>query len=129
MQRQYSGTAGRIGNCQIGVFLAYASRVGHALIDRELYPPESWASDRRRCRTAGIPDRIEFATKPVLAQAMLARAFDAGVPFSWVSADEAYGQVKYLRVWLEQRGASYVLATRCNDDVLTPTGAPAEPMN
>jgi SRSO17 transposase len=122
VQRQYSGTAGRIENCQIGVFLAYASQAGHALIDRELYLPESWTSDRPRCRSAGIPDEVEFATKPVLAQAMLERAIDASVPFSWVTADEAYGQVKYLRVWLEQRDVSYVLATRCNDDVFTTGG-------
>jgi len=119
VQRQYSGTAGRIENCQIGVFLAYAAPAGHALIDRELYLPESWTNDRERCRAAGIPDEVEFATKPVLAQAMLARAVEADVPFSWVTADEAYGQVKYLRVWLEQRDVSYVLATRRNDDVLT----------
>jgi len=122
VQRQYSGTAGRIENCQIGVFLAYASAGGHALIDRELYLPESWTDDRARCRAAGIPDDVAFATKPVLAQTMLARAFDAGVPCSWVTADEAYGQVKYLRVWLEQRGVSYVLATRCNDAVITTDG-------
>jgi len=122
VQRQYSGTAGRIENCQIGVFLAYASPAGHALIDRELYLPESWTSDRGRCRAAGIPDEVDFATKPVLAQAMLQRAFDAGVPFSWVTADEAYGQVKYLRVWLEQHDVSHVLATRCNDDVGTTNG-------
>jgi SRSO17 transposase len=119
VQRQYSGTAGRIENCQIGVFVAYASSSGHALIDRELYLPESWTADRARCRTAGIPDEVEFATKPALAQAMLARAIDAAVPFSWVTADEAYGQVKYLRVWLEQHDVAYVLATRCNDDVIT----------
>ena len=122
VQRQYSGTAGRIENCQIGVFLAYASQAGHALIDRELYLPESWTSDRARCRAAGIGDEVEFATKPVLAQAMLERAIDTSVPFSWVTADEAYGQVKYLRLWLEQRDVSYVLATRCNDDVFTADG-------
>jgi SRSO17 transposase len=122
VQRQYSGTAGRIENCQIGVFLAYASSAGHALIDRELYLPESWTSDRPRCRSAGIPDEVEFATKPVLAQVMLHRAIDASVPFSWVTADEAYGQVKYLRVWLEQHDRSYVLATRCNDEVITADG-------
>ncbi len=122
VQRQYSGTAGRVENCQIGVFLAYATPAGHALIDRELYLPESWTDDRARCRAAGIPDDVEFATKPVLAQAMLARAVEAGVPFSWVTADEAYGQVKYLRVWLEQHDCSYVLATRCNDDVFTTDG-------
>src|SRR5579884_343920 len=100
--RQYSGTAGRIENCQVGVFLAYASGRGHALVDRELYLPKDWIEDPARCRAADVPQDVEFATKPRLAQAMLARAFAAGVPFRWVSADEAYGQVKYLRVWLEE---------------------------
>jgi SRSO17 transposase len=104
------------------VFLAYASAGGHALIDRELYLPESWTSDRERCRAASIGDEVEFATKPVLAQHMIQRALDAHVPFSWLTADEAYGQVKYLRVLLEERGISYVLATRRNDDVFTPDG-------
>ena len=122
VQRQYSGTAGRVENCQIGVFLAYASGAGHALIDRELYLPESWTADRERCRAAGIGDEVEFATKPRLAQHMIERALDAEVPFSWLTADEAYGQVKYLRVWLEERDISYVLATRRNDDVFTPDG-------
>jgi SRSO17 transposase len=122
VQRQYSGTAGRIENCQIGAFVAYRSGRGHALIDRELYLPESWTSDRDRCRAAGIGDGVAFATKPRLAQQMLARVMDAGVPFAWVSADEAYGQVKYLRVWLEQRDAAHVLATRCNDEVITTSG-------
>ncbi|NIJ09684.1 SRSO17 transposase [Saccharomonospora amisosensis] len=78
VQRQYSGTAGRIENCQIGTFLAYASDRGHALIDRELYLPTSWTEDRERCRAAGIPDEVGFATKPRQLMAMLARAFDAG---------------------------------------------------
>lgn len=112
VQRQYSGTAGRTENCQIGVFLAYASPRGHALIDRELYVPESWVSDRDRCRGAGIPDEVGFATKPQQMIAMLERALAAGVPFSWFTADEAYGQAGYLREWLENRGVSYVLATR-----------------
>ena len=115
VQRQYSGTAGRVENCQIGTFLAYASDRGHALIDRELYLPESWTADRERCRAAGIPDEVEFATKPRQGLAMLDRAIDAGVPFGWVTADEAYGQVKYLRVWLEQHDVAHVLATKCND--------------
>ncbi|WP_445185328.1 IS701 family transposase [Pseudonocardia sp. Cha107L01] len=119
VQRQYSGTAGRVENCQIGTFLAYASPRGHALIDRELYVPESWTADRARCQGAGIPDEVEFATKPRQAMAMLGRAIDAGVAFSWVTADEAYGQVKYLRVWLEQHDAPYVLATKCNDTLIT----------
>ncbi|PZG42469.1 IS701 family transposase [Spongiactinospora gelatinilytica] len=125
VQRQYSGTAGRIENSQIGVFLAYASAHGHALIDRELYVPESWTSDRERCRAAGIPDEIGFATKPRLLMAMLGRAMDAGVPFSWVTADEAYGQAPYLRSWLEDRDAWYVLATRCNDPMESTGGGQA----
>jgi SRSO17 transposase len=122
VQRQYSGTAGRTENCQIGTFLAYASQRGHALVDRELYLPESWTGDRDRCRSAGVPDEVEFSTKPRQAMAMLTRAFDAGVPFGWVTADEAYGQAKYLRVWLEERDAAYVLATRRNDTLITITG-------
>ena len=125
VQRQYSGTAGRTENCQIGTFLAYASARGHALIDRELYLPESWIDDRDRCRAAGVPDEAEFVTEPRQAMAMLARAFDAGVPFSWITADEAYGQVKYLRVWLETRDAAHVLATRRNDTLITITGGQA----
>ncbi|TWG07625.1 SRSO17 transposase [Saccharopolyspora dendranthemae] len=122
VQRQYSGTAGRTENCQIGTFLTYASASGHALIDRELYLPRSWTDDRTRCRAAGIPDEVGFATKPQQAQAMLARAFDAGVPFSWVTGDEAYGQVPYLREWLEAQDAAYVLATKRNDTLTTTCG-------
>lgn len=122
VQRQYSGTAGRTENCQIGTFLAYASGQGHALIDRELYLPVSWTDDRARCRAAGVPEEVEFATKPRQAMAMLGRAFDAGVPFGWVTGDEAYGQVKYLRVWLEERDAAHVLATKCNDTLITTNG-------
>jgi SRSO17 transposase len=123
VQRQYSGTAGRTENCQIGTFLAYASQHGHALIDRELYLPASWTDDRDRCRAAGIDDEIEFATKPRQLMAMLARAFAAGVPFAWVTADEAYGQVKYLRVWLEEHDAAHVLALRCCDPLRSVEGA------
>jgi SRSO17 transposase len=119
VQRQYSGTAGRTENCQIGVFLAYASRHGHALVDRELYLPESWTADRDRCRAAGIPDEVGFATKPRLVMAMLERAVSAKVPFGWFTADEAYGEVKYLRVWLEQHDIAHVLATRRNDTLVT----------
>jgi SRSO17 transposase len=115
VQRQYSGTAGRTENCQIGVFLAYASVHGHALIDRELYLPASWTDDRDRCAAAGIPEDIEFAPKARLAQAMLARAIEAGVPFAWFAADEVYGQAKYLRRWLEERDVAYVMAIRCSD--------------
>jgi SRSO17 transposase len=114
VQRQYSGTAGRIENCQLGVFLAYTTSKGRTLIDRELYLPKSWTSDRPRCQEAAIPDEVEFATKPVLAQAMLARALDAGVPAAWVTADEAYGGDSKFRRWLETRRVSYVVAVACN---------------
>src|SRR5215470_15491212 len=83
--RQYSGTAGRVENCQVGVFLAYASEHGQTLLDRELYLPKEWTEDRQRCRRAGIPDQRAFATKPALAQQMLSRTFEAGVALGWVS--------------------------------------------
>ncbi|MGW0504067.1 IS701 family transposase [Micromonospora sp. NPDC003241] len=121
VQRQYSGTAGRTENCQVGVFLAYRSSRGHALIDRQLYLPASWTDDRDRCRAAGIPDEVEFATKVQMARTMLARALDSGVPVGWVTMDEAYGQSKSLRVWLEHRDVGYVVATRRNDDMITTT--------
>jgi SRSO17 transposase len=101
------------------VFLAYKSSKGRGLIDRQLYLPQAWTDDRQRCRAAGIPDEVGFATKPQIAKTMLARAFDAGVPCAWVTADEAYGQVKSLRVWLEDRDVWHVMATRCNDTVIT----------
>jgi SRSO17 transposase len=122
VQRQYSGTAGRTENCQVGVFLAYASRHGHALIDRELYLPQSWAQDRERCRAAGVPQDAEFATKPRRAQAMIARAVAAGVPFAWFTADETYGQAKWLQAWLEERDIWYVMAIRRSDTVTAPEG-------
>jgi SRSO17 transposase len=119
VKRQYSGTAGRIENCQIGVFLAYASRHGHAFIDRELYLPESWTTDRPRCRAAGIPDSVGFHTKPQLARRMLARALEAGVPAAWVTADEVYGQDGRLRLWLEEQGLAHVLAVNCNQSLVS----------
>jgi SRSO17 transposase len=122
VQRQYSGTAGRTENCQIGVFLAYASSRGHALVDRELYLPQSWTEDRQRCREAGIPEEVQFTTKPRQAQAMIARAIEAGVPFRWFTADEIYGQARYLRTWLEDQGVFHVVATRCNDTLITADG-------
>src|SRR5689334_25081174 len=109
--RQYSGTAGRIENCQIGVFLAYASRKGHALIDRALYLPEGWAGDAGRRAGAGVPGGITFATKPKLGRAMLDRALDAGVPCAWVAGDSVYGADRALRRRIEARGGlGYVLA-------------------
>lgn len=116
--RQYSGTAGRVENCQIGVFAAYVSACGHALIDRELYVPKEWIADRDRCRAVGIGDQVEFATKPDLAQRMIERALDAGLPFAWVTADEAYGQVGRLRLWLEEHDIGHVLAVPKSQHVI-----------
>jgi SRSO17 transposase len=107
--RQYSGTAGRRENSQVGVFLLYASSRGAAFIDRALYLPEEWTADRVRCREAGIPDEVEFATKGELAKLMLTRAFAAGVPAEWVVADTVYGYDE-LRLWLEEQQKNYVLA-------------------
>jgi SRSO17 transposase len=106
----------------VGVFLAYASRHGHALIDRELYLPQSWAEDPGRRHVAGIPQDVEFTTKPRQAQAMISRAIAAGVPFAWFTADEAYGQAKYLQAWLEGQDVSYVMAIRCSDTLTMPGG-------
>jgi len=110
VQRQYSGTAGRIENCQIGVFLGYASRHGHALIDRALYLPEAWANDATRRCAAGMPAETAFATKPQLGRQMLARAFAAGVPCRWVTGDSVYGADYALRRSIERGGCGYVLA-------------------
>lgn len=110
VQRQYSGTAGRVENCQIGVFLAYASAKGCAFVDRELYLPSSWTEDRERCREAGISDEVAFATKPELARMMLERARAAGVTAGWVTADEVYGSNPKLRSWLQSQGQPYVMA-------------------
>jgi SRSO17 transposase len=108
--RQYSGTAGRIENCQIGVFLTYASRHGHALLDRELYVPKAWTDDPGRCQQAGIPKDRRFATKPALAAQMLARSLAAGVSAAWVTGDSVYGDDRRLRMALEARPQGYVLA-------------------
>jgi SRSO17 transposase len=110
VQRQYSGTAGRIENCQVGVFLAYAGPKGHALLDRALYLPEGWAKDAARRDRAGVPDAVSFATKPKLGRVMLERALAAGVPCAWVVGDSVYGADHALRRCVEQRGRGYVLA-------------------
>ena len=112
--RQYSGTAGRIENCQVGVFLGYASPLGQALIDRRLYLPEAWAGDDARRRQVQVPETVEFATKPQIACALIASALDAGVPCAWVLADALYGADSRLRRMLEGRGQPYVLAVRSN---------------
>ncbi|MEU4219601.1 IS701 family transposase [Actinoplanes sp. NPDC026623] len=117
VQRQYSGTAGKVENCQIGTFLAYASARGRALIDRELYLPKSWTTDPDRCTKAAVPQGAEFATKPQHAKAMIERAVAAGVPFAWFTADEAFGQNPGLRDWLQEQDIAYVMATRNDDEV------------
>jgi SRSO17 transposase len=108
--RQYSGTAGRIENSQIGVFLAYASRYGHTLLDRDLYLPAEWTDDRERCRHAGIPAGRAFATKPALARQILERTLTAGVGLAWITGDSIYGGDRALRQWLEAHRQAYVLA-------------------
>ena len=115
VQRQYSGTAGRIENCQIGVFLAYASAKGRTFLDRELYLPQVWAGDWERRREAGVPEDVAFRTKPQLAQRMLERALESGVPFGWVAGDEVYGNDRNLRLWLEREEIPHVLAIRSNE--------------
>jgi SRSO17 transposase len=112
VQRQYSGTAGRIENCQVGVFLAYASGKGRALVDRELYLPKEWVADPGRRAEAHVPERVGFQTKPQLAQQMLARAVDAGILAGWVTADEVYGGDARLRAFLEEHDLAYVLAVK-----------------
>jgi SRSO17 transposase len=115
--RQYSGTAGRVENCQIGVFAAYASRWGHALIDRRLYLPRDWAEDAARREKASVPHETAFATKPALAREMIARVLDAGLPCAWVLADSLHGSDFRLRRMLEDRGQPYVLAVRMSQSV------------
>jgi SRSO17 transposase len=121
VQRQYSGTAGRIENCQIGVFLAYASPKGRAFLDRELYRPKEWAEDKERRVEAGVPEGVTFQTKPQLARIMLQRAIEAGVPASGVTGDEVYGGDRRLRVWLEQEEIPHVLAVRSNEPLWVAT--------
>lgn len=114
VQRQYSGTAGRIENCQVGVFLALSTSKGCVLIDRAIYLPESWCADLKRCEAAGVPEKTEFATKPKLAMTMVGHALDQGVKPDFVLADEAYGNDGKLRRFLESRGQGYVVAVASN---------------
>ena len=109
VQRQYSGTAGRVENCQIGVFMVYCTACGRTFLDRALYLPRSWTAQAQRCQAAGIPDAVGFATKPMLARQMLQRAFDAGVPARWVTGDAVYGSDSHFRHFLESRHMAYVL--------------------
>src|SRR5699024_7466809 len=122
VQRQYTGTAGRVENAQVGVYLTYASSRGHALIDRAPYLPKSWTGDVERRAEAGIPGEVEFATKPALAREMITAALDDGAPAAWVAGDEVYGADPGLRHALEERGLGYVLAVACSHPVTTAAG-------
>jgi SRSO17 transposase len=126
--RQYCGTLGKIANCQVGVFLGYASARGYAGIDRALFVPAGWFADRARCQQAGIPAAQAHRTKPALAVTMLEQALDAGVPAAWVTGDEVYGSDGVLRQALERRPHAYVLAVRSNQATTTwpPYGAPGQ---
>jgi SRSO17 transposase len=122
VQRQYTGTAGKVDNAQVAVYLAYATPAGHGVVDRELYLPQGWTDDPARCRTAGVPDQVGFATKPQLARRMLERALDAGVPAGWVTADEVYGSSPALRGWLEGRQLPFVLAVKATEPLSSASG-------
>ena len=126
VKRQYSGTVGRIENCQVGVFLAYATVHGRAFLDRALYLPEEWAADGARRVEAGIPSAVTFATKGQLARAMLARAFATDVPAAWVTGDTVYGDDGRLRGWLEEQRRPYVLAVSCSHTVRREGEGPAQ---
>jgi SRSO17 transposase len=117
--RQYSGTAGRVENCQIGVFLAYATAQGRTFLDRELYLPKAWAADATRRAAAGVPEPVGFLTKLQLARQMIARALAAGVPFEWVTGDAVYGSDWRMRAWLEERQLSYVLGVTAQYRIFT----------
>ena len=128
VQRQYSGTAGKVDNCQIGVFLAYGSRRGRTFLDRELYLPQTWAGDGERRREAGVPEGVAFHTKGQLARVMIARALAAGVPFGWVAGDTVYGNDRRLRRWLEERELPYVLAVKNNEPLCAATEGGSAPV-
>jgi SRSO17 transposase len=109
VKRQYSGTAGRIENCQIGVFLTYASKKGHAPIDRRLYIPQEWIDNTERCESTGIPETVTFQTKPQMALEMIQQATKAGVSYTWVTGDCVYGDFRTIRLWLEKKKKCYVM--------------------
>ncbi len=128
--RQYTGSAGKITNCQIGVFAAYVSSKGHAFVDRALYLPKAWTDDAARMAAAHVPAKTAFATKPRLARAMIERAISAGVPFAWVAADSVYG-VGDLETALRRAGKGYVLGVNSTHQfrswgINPPVAGPAE---
>ena len=128
VQRQYRGTAGKVENCQIGVFLAYGSRRGRTFLDRELYLPQGWAEDWERRREADIPEGVAFRTKGQLARVMIARALAAEAPFGWVAGDTVYGNDRRLRQWLEEQKIPYVLAVKNNEPLWADTKDGAAPV-
>jgi SRSO17 transposase len=120
VQRQYSGTAGKVENCQLGVFCSYLTPTAHLLVDRALYLPQGWCADEERCRAAHVPPEVGFATKPQLALQLLRRVLAAGLPAAWITADEAYGDNPELRRSIdEELGRRYVLAVSCSTPVWT----------
>jgi SRSO17 transposase len=126
--RQYSGTLGKVGNCQVAVYLAYASERGHALLDGDLYVPQEWADDPERCTAAGMPKTTTRQTKGALALALLLRAQQWGyLQGQWVTGDAVYGSDPSLRSGLEEAGFSYVLEVRCTERVFTQCPATAVP--
>ena len=127
VQRQYSGTAGKVENCQIGVFLAYGSRRGRTFLDRELYLPQVWAEDGERRWEAGIPEAVSFHTKGQLARVMIARSRAGEVPFGWVAGDTVYGNDGRLRQWLAEQKIPYVLAVKNNEPLWADTKDGAVP--
>ncbi|CAA9371666.1 MAG: Mobile element protein [uncultured Chloroflexia bacterium] len=127
VKRQYSGTAGRVENCQIGVFLTYASPRGRTFLDRELYLPKEWANARERREEAGVPEEVTFATKPQIARKMLERAFKAGIPAAWVTGDSVYGGDWTLRRELTERAQPYVMAVKSTQSLwVWEDGAPLQ---
>ena len=128
VQRQCSGTAGKVDNCQIGVFLAYGSRLGRTFLDRELYLPQAWAEDGERRREAGVPEGVAFHTKGQLAQVMIARSLAAGVPFGWVAGDTVSGSDRRLRRWLDERELPCVLAVKNNEPLWVDTEGGSAPV-
>jgi len=123
--RQDTGTAGKVDNAQVAVYLAYATAAGHRVVDRELYLPQGWLDDPARLQAVGVPDQVGFATKPKLARRMLERVLDVGVPAGWVTADEVYGNSPALRGWLEARQLPYVLAVKATEPLPPASGPPA----
>jgi SRSO17 transposase len=122
--KRYCGSLGKVGQCQVGVYLTYASALGHAFLDRRLFLPEEWTEDAARCREAKVPAAVTFAGKPQPAQAMLAHAFALGIPAAWVTGDEIYGSAPALRTSLERRPCAYVLAVRRNEPPTVPPPVP-----